>query len=95
MFVSYFMSLYILFSSEAAVARQAKLQAVNASSSSRAPRPVQGKPAQPQNAAAGIQGELVSISTFQPNHISTCVLESVTSELTKQSSIQKYTKKFI
>lgn len=68
MFVSYCMLLYILFSSEAAMARQAKLQAVSASSSSRAPRPVQGKPTQPQNAAAGIQGELVSISTVQPNH---------------------------
>lgn len=68
MFVSYFVLLYILFSSEAAMARQAKLQAVSASSSSRAPRPVQGKPTQPQNAAAGIQGELVSNSTVQPNH---------------------------
>lgn len=66
MFVSYFVLLYILFSSEAALARQTKLQAVSASSSSRAPKPVQGKPA--QNAAAGIQGELVSISTVQPNH---------------------------
>lgn len=81
------MSLYILFSSEAAMARQAKLQAVNASSSSRTPRPVQCKPAQPLNAAAGIQGELVSISTFQPYHTSVCVLESVTSELAKQSSV--------
>jgi hypothetical protein len=68
MFVSYFVLLYILFSSEAAMARQAKLQAVSASSSRRAPRPVHGKPTQPQNAAAGIQGELVSNSTVQPNH---------------------------
>jgi len=43
---------------EAAMARQAKLQAVSASSNSRIPRPVQGKPTQPQNATAGIQGEL-------------------------------------
>jgi hypothetical protein len=41
---------------------------VSASSNSRIPRPVQGKPTQPQNATAGIQGELVSISTVQPNH---------------------------
>ena len=68
MFVSYFVLLYILFSSEAAMARQAKLQAVSASSNSKAPRPVQGKPTHPQNAAAGIQGELVSNSTVQPNH---------------------------
>jgi hypothetical protein len=68
MFISYFVLMYVLFSSEAAMARQAKLQAVSTSSSSRAPRPVQGKPTQPQIAAAGIQGELVSISTVQPNH---------------------------
>jgi len=68
MFVSYFVLLYILFSSEAAMVRQAKQKAVSVSSSSRAARPVQGKPTQPQNAAAGIQGELVSISTVQPNH---------------------------
>jgi hypothetical protein len=68
MFVSYFVLMYVLSFSEAAMARQAKPQAVSASSSSRAPRPVQGKPTQKQNAAAGIQGDLVSISTVQPNH---------------------------
>ena len=68
MFVSYFVLLYILFSSEAAMARQAKLQAMSASSGSGAPRPVQGKPTQPLNAAAGIQGELVSSDSVQSNH---------------------------
>jgi hypothetical protein len=67
MFVSHFVLLYVLFPSEAAMARQAKFQAFSTSSSSRAPRPVQDKPKQLQNAAAGIQGELVSISAVQPN----------------------------
>jgi hypothetical protein len=86
----------MLFPSEAAVARQAKLQAFSTSSGSRDSRPVHGKPTQSQNAAAGMQGELVCITTVQPNPYDTvCVHESVTSELAYQSSVQENITEFL
>jgi hypothetical protein len=52
-------------SSEAAMARQAKLHAASSSSSSQAPKPTESKPTQLQNAVAVIQGGLVSIIMVQ------------------------------
>jgi hypothetical protein len=59
----------ILSCREAAMARQAKLNAGGASLSSQSPKPTKSKPTQPETSAAGIQEGLVSVCTTQYKYL--------------------------
>jgi hypothetical protein len=72
----------ILSYREAAMARQARLNAAGASLSNHSPKPTKSKPTQLQTSAVGIQGGLVSVYTAQyKSLISLSLYEHVAAQL--------------
>jgi hypothetical protein len=81
----------ILSCREAAMARQAKLNAAGVSLSNHSPKPTKSKLTQPQTSAAGIQEGLVSVCTAQYKYlISLSLGENVATQLVVCSSRIQY-----